>query len=317
MQYGQMERGGGYNFHGFTSVSREAVTAAYPRFNVILGHSTYELGLEIANQIPQINKVFYAFSIHYEQYDRTPYEELENNADRYVSLCNTLADEKSVDNLMAYLNTRLMGDVSHIFHVYDKQMSFYHNDVFQMSDHEVFLDIGAYNGDTIKLFLAETDGHYDKIIALEPDGESFLALNEYIAEERLRNVVVSKSGAWDKREELQFKTGNEQISSVDIGSAILNASDVITIHADRLDYLFETEDITFIKINYYQGIVEAIKGCEGILMSKHPKLAMDVGFDVYKVLELAEYIASLNLGYKLYLRFNRAMTSTFTLYAMV
>lgn len=307
----------GCDFHGMKALSRDEVIAKYPKFNVILGHSRYELGQELTAQIPQVNKVFYAFSIHYEQYDKVPYENIEAQADRFVNLCNIVEDEESVKNLMAYLNTKMTGDVSHILKVYNRQMSFYNNDVFKMSEHESFFDIGAYNGDTIKLFLEETNGRYDRIIALEPDDDSFLELNDYIARERLRNVITSKNGAWDRCEELQFKTGNEQISSVDTGDNILNASNVITIHADRIDYMFESENITFIKINYYEGITQAIKGCEGILKEQHPKLAMDVGFDIYKVLELAEYISSLNEGYRLYLRFNRAMSSTFTLYAAV
>ena len=59
-----------------------------------------------------------------------------------------------------------------------------------------------------------------------------------------------------------------------------------------------------------------MEGCEGILRGNHPKLAIDVGFDIYNVLKLTEYLASLEEGYKFYLRFNRAMSSTFTLYAV-
>ena len=184
-----------------------------------------------------------------------------------------------------------------------------------MSDREVFLDIGAYNGDTIKLFLEETDGKYKKIIALEPDDKSFLELNEYLARERIRNVVTSKTGAWNRQENLLFKTGNEQISSVDMGDNILKASNTITIYADRLDEIFGEEEISFIKINYYEGVLEAMEGCSGILKRCHPKLAIDVGFDIYNVLKLSELLTSLELGYRLYLRFNRAMSSTFTLYA--
>ena len=43
-------------------------------------------------------------------------------------------------------------------------------------------------------------------------------------------------------------------------------------------------------------------------------MAIDVGFDVYNVILFFEYVNSMNLNYKIYLRFNRAMSSTFTLY---
>lgn len=302
-------------FHGMQTKRLEQVTAEFPKFNVILGHSHYDKGRKLPEKIPQIQKVFYAFSIHYEQYEKVPYEQIEKEADRFVWLCSQVEDEQSVHNLMAYLNTKMTGNADYILDSYEKPMSFYNNDVFQMSDREVFLDIGAYNGDTIKLFLEETDGKYKKIIALEPDDKSFLELNEYLARERIRNVVTSKTGAWNRQENLLFKTGNEQISSVDMGDNILKASNTITIYADRLDEIFGEEEISFIKINYYEGVLEAMEGCSGILKSCHPKLAIDVGFDIYNVLKLSELLTSLELGYRLYLRFNRAMSSTFTLYA--
>lgn len=306
----------GETFHGKEVKTLEQIQQEYTEYNVILGHSRYELGENLKKNSDKVNKVFRAFSIHYEQYEKVPFSAIEKEADRFVWLCEHLEDEKSIENLLAYLNTKMTGDVAYILDAYKEQMNFYHNDVFNVNDREVFLDIGAYNGDTIKLFLNETDGKYCKIIAVEPDDKNFLELNEYIAEKRMKNVVTSKMGAWNRREDLRFKTGKEQISSVDTNDSILQQSEMITIHAERLDKIFDEEKISFIKINYYEGIVEAITGCEKIICENHPKLAMDVGFDIYKVLELAEYILSLDQEYCIYLRFNRAMSSTFTLYAI-
>lgn len=307
----------GMKFHGHTIKSREEIKREFPRFNVLLGHAGYDQGKELPKQMPQVSKVFYAFSIHYEQYEAVPYKCIVKEANRFVWLCNRVADEKSVDNLLAYLNTKMTRNVAHIINTHDKRMNFYRNDVYELSDQEVLLDIGAYTGDTIQLFLRETDNKYKKIIALEPDNKSFLELNEYIASKRLKNVTTSKLGAWDKEKDLVFKSGNEQISSVETGKHILADSDMAIIHASRLDEFFKAEGISIIKINYYEGVLEAIKGCEGILAANRPKLAIDVGFDIYNVLKLAEYIDSLDLGYQLYLRFNMPMSSTFTLYAKI
>lgn len=303
-------------FHGYPVLNREKLAERLPEFHVILGHSNYEKGEVLKREMPQVKKVFYAFSIHYEQYEKVPYEAISGEAERFCRLCERLEDKESVENLFAYLNTKMTGDVSYILDVFKNPMSFYHNDIFQMAEDEVFLDIGAYNGDTIRLFLEETGENYRKIIALEPDDKSFLELNEYLAKARVRNAVTSKNGAWNRQEDLLFKTGNEQISSVETGKHILKTSETVTIYADRLDAIYAEEEISFIKINYYEGVLEAIEGCEGILRRRHPKLAIDVGFDIYNVLKLTEYLYSIEEGYKFYLRFNRAMSSTFTLYAV-
>lgn len=303
------------DYNGLPIYDRKSVTEKFDSFNVILGHSRYELGEHIKEQIPNINKVFYAFSVSYKQYDKVPYSEIEQNADRFVKLCNDVADEQFVKNLLAYLNTKMTGDVSYIFDVYEKQMNFYNNDVFKVTQEEVLYDIGAYDGDTIRLFLEETDGKYKKIIALEPDDKSFLELNDYVAKNRMPDVITSKMGAWNCTADLKFESGNEQLSSVSVDGESSKPENFITIYAERIDKIFD-EPATCIKINYLDGVFEAIEGCEGIIRKYLPKLVMDVGFEIYNVLKLYEYIKGLDLGYKFYLRFNRAMTSPFTLYAV-
>ena len=83
-------------------------------------------------------------------------------------------------------------------------MSFFNNDVFTMTDHEVFLDIGAYNGDTIREFIVETDNKYEKIIAIEPDIKNYIELNKYLASNCLKNIIPSMIGAWNCIEQLSL-----------------------------------------------------------------------------------------------------------------
>ncbi|MCM1235834.1 MAG: hypothetical protein NC489_37560, partial [Ruminococcus flavefaciens] len=164
----------------------------------------------------------------------------------------------------------------------------------------------------IRLFLQATGGKYKKIISLEPDEENYLALSKYVAQNRLKNVVTSLLGAWNKKEDLYFSTGKEQSSAV-YKEKDKDTAQVITCYADRLDNIFD-EEITLIKINLSNGAKEGIEGCEGIIKKYKPKLAVVVGYDIYTVLWLFEYISSLNGNYKFYLRFNQSMPSTLTMY---
>lgn len=301
-------------YRNITIQDLSAIMQKYQKFNVILGHSNYEKGEKLYELSSQIQKVFYAFSIHYGQYELVPFASIEKESSRFVELCNQLADEASVQNLIAYLNTKMTGNVQYIFDVFKRSMNFYQNDVFVLSPEEIFLDIGAYNGDTIRLYLQATEGKYKKIIAMEPDESNYLALSRYIAQNRMKNVVTSLLGAWNQQKDLYFTTGKEQISSV-CSAQIPPAVGTVTCYADRIDHIFD-EEISFIKINYYEGVLEAIEGCENIIKKYHPKLAIDVGFDIYNVLLLFEYLSSLDIGYQFYLRFNRAMSSTFTMYVI-
>ena len=92
----------------------------------------------------------------------------------------------SRENLLVFLKTKLTGNADYIINRFSQEMSFFNNDVFTMTDHEVFLDIGAYNGDTIREFIVETDNKYEKIIAIEPDIKNYIELNKYLASNCLK-----------------------------------------------------------------------------------------------------------------------------------
>ena len=57
-------------------------------------------------------------------------------------------------------------------------------------------------------------------------------------------------------------------------------------------------------------------GAEKILTEHKPKLAIVVGFDEEMVLKVPQIIHSINPAYKFWLRFNRGMIATLTLYGM-
>lgn len=287
------------------------IVQQYKIFNVILGHSHYEKGRELCAKCSNIQSVFYAHGI-YGGSECVLYTQIEKESARFVKLCNHLADEASVKNLIVYLNTAMTGNVEYVLGIFKKSMNCYRNDVYTVGPNDVFLDIGAYDGDSIRLFLQATGGEYKKIISLEPDEENYLALCKYVAQNRLKNVVTSMLGAWNKKEDLCFSSGKEQSSGI---CTEKDATQIVTCYAERMDQIFD-EEITLIKINLSSGVIEGIEGCEGIIKKYRPKLAVVVGYDIYTVLWLFEYLSSLNVNYKFYLRFNRGMPSTLTMYVI-
>lgn len=303
-------------FHEIEVLNRKEVKARFEKFNVIMGHSWYELGKTIREEMPEIEHVFYGMTRYYHTFDEVPYHLIQENVQRYVKLTENLCDEKSVNCMIAYINAMVTGNIEYIFDMYEQEQTYFSNDIYKVTEDETFLDVGAYDGDTIQLFLR--DGgvqNYRKIIAVEPDSVNFLKLSDYVARESLKNVILSKMGAWKQKETLQFVENDEE-SIVRVENDFVSQKEGTTIYADRLDSLFLEENVSLIKINYCDGITEALVGCEKIIRKTHPKLALVVGFDLYKVLELTEYIVSLEENYKLYLRFNRAMPVTLTLYAV-
>lgn len=305
----------GMMMDGKNILSYSELIKKYAEVNIILGNSNYEKISMLENR-KGVNKVFYFFSINYGIYEKTPISDIQNNIDGFETVYQMLGDEISRENYMAFLKTRVSGNYRYILDVYKKECNFFRNDIFTIGENEVFLDVGAFDGDTIRIFLKENGGKYRAIYALEPDSINRNKLEKFIEDSQMQNVFVSDKGAWDKAEKLSFLSNLEQMSGV-IAEAHAE-DDGTSIIVDTLDTLFQySDDVTILKINYREGVKEALNGAKYILKNHKPKLAIVVGFDCQNIVSIPQLIKDINPDYKLYMRYNRGMISTLTLYGIV
>ena len=302
-------------FHNFQVHTYEYIQRKYETFNIIIGHSNYEKAA-IMEKRKEINKVFCLFSVNYNVFTKTSIEDIIAHSDEFEKVYDLFEDDESKNNYLALLKTRISGNVKYVLDVFKHEMNFFNNDVFVVSEQECYMDIGAYDGDTIRLFLQECHGKYDYIYALEPDEKNREKLEKYIKEQDLKNVIVTDKGAWKEKDTLRFLSNNEQISSV--ANQQDEENDVL-IYAEPIDTMFAyAKKVTLLKINYLSGVEEALLGGGQHILREHmPKLAITVGFNCENIRIIPQLIKEINPQYKLYLRYNRGMVSSLTLYATV
>lgn len=305
-------------FNGKPVISMSELGKKYTQVNIILGCSNYEK-MKCFEQLVFVNKVFYLFSYSYGIYEKTAFSEIAECINEFEKVGSVFADHMSYKNYIAFLKTRVSGNNSYIFEVFKKESNYFNNDIFQVDNNEVFLDIGAYDGDTIRLFLKENSGQYKYIYALEPDELNRNKLKNYIENDGLQNITVSGTVPWEQKGELHFVTNdNGQLSSLAFN--VNNKMEGIKggIKAEPLDTMFEYhEKITLIKINYLEGVKEALQGAKNILKAHQPKLAISVGFDCKNIRCIPLLIKEINPNYKIFLRYNRGTISTLMCYAIV
>lgn len=146
----------------------------------------------------------------------------------------------------------------------------------------IFINVGAYDGDTIRLFLKENQGNYKEIYALEPDKKTISELKNYVETENLKHVHLTTKGAWNCVEKLEFMADEEQLSGVAMETGV--ADNVTIIETDKLDDLFSYEEpVALIKVNYCYGVKEALAEAARLLTTYQPKLAIAVGFLAVKI----------------------------------
>lgn len=68
------------------------------------------------------------------------------------------------------------------------------SDILRLGKNENYLDLGAYNGDTIKEFLHFSGNEYGSITAVEPAPRNFKKLMEYT--KSMSNITLVNKGIW-------------------------------------------------------------------------------------------------------------------------
>lgn len=108
-----------------------------------------------------------------------------------------LADERSREVFAATVNFKLSGKLHWLRDYTDSRESVFET-YLKPTQHEHFVDLGAYNGDTIRELLSYTDGKYDSITALEPDKKTFKKLKKYVEQAQLEHIHIVNAGAWSE-----------------------------------------------------------------------------------------------------------------------
>jgi FkbM family methyltransferase len=174
--------------------------------------------------------------------------------------------------------------------------------LLSLGSHERFLDLGAYNGDTIREFLRLTDGKYAGITAMEPDVHNFKKLHEATA--LLPNVTLRPEASWNKACELTFsgKGGRNCGKKPDLPGKYTHLHSVPAIPMDSLN-----QDFTYVKMDVEGSEAETLNGMRNTLHRCHPKLLISAYHKTDDFITLPLLLEQLCPGYQMYLRRNRCL----------
>ena len=293
---------------GIPVLDIEEIRKKYNKINVDFGHSRYELADKICDEYLFIKKCFCLVNVCYGQWKRLYYDFVKEHMDEYLKSYELLTDQKSRECFTAYLNCKLSENYRYLLKYCDEQVSYFSNPFYQVSRSESYVDIGAYNGDTIREFLSVVNGDgYDQIFAIEPEDNSFDELSRYTREKRFDRIRLFKCGCWERNTTLRFDEGKE--------SSGINSEGTTELPVYKLDTLLDGCRVTLIKINFLKGVYETLLGAEEILRNQRPKLAITVGFDEWGIMNIPRLIKKINPHYKIYLRYAAAMPARLILFA--
>lgn len=221
-----------------------------------------------------------------EIFDRKFLEKNEENLNKAYSL---LADEKSKEVFKNYVNFEFSGKLEYLFKM-ESDISVPFNEYLKLDEHENFIDIGAYRGDTVEQFLRFTNGKYSNILAVEPDSKTYKKLIENCKAlknfEALNGAVSSTDGT------VEFSNVAGRQSTIGSG---------IEIPCYTLDKLQEKLVPTYIKIDAEGAEIDIINGGKNLISEYKPKIKIATYHKNSDIFEIPILLNNLNENYKIYM----------------
>ncbi|MCZ6502727.1 MAG: FkbM family methyltransferase [Gammaproteobacteria bacterium] len=154
------------------------------------------------------------------------------------------------------------------------------------------IDCGAYDGDTIRNLIAR-GYEFEKVIAFEPDPESFSRLDNYLQSNGLGEAI--NTGTYDR-------TGTIRFSNLGTGASHIDQRGEITIKVESLDSACKNFAPTLIKMDVEGAEAASIRGAENLISKYKPVLAISTYHKPDDLWILLLMIHQFDLNYHFYIR---------------
>jgi len=175
---------------------------------------------------------------------------------------------------------------------------YFDKDIIHYDNSETYVDIGAWDGDTIFSFLRNRQNKFQKIHAFELDRLNYQKLQKNIdlLDSCVKNkIILYNMGIWDKQDTIYYNEWNT-------GSKIDNLENGVEGHVDSLDHILSEENITFVKMDIEGAEIQALQGMKNIIQMKKPKMAVCVYHEPEHLWEVPLFLKQLVPEYKIYIR---------------
>ena len=221
-------------------------------------------------------------------------------ADEIQTVYDLWADEFSRTEFLAQLRWRLLGDFDSMANPVGGE-TYFPEDLFRMGTHEVFLDCGAFDGDTVASFLGVTHGRFSEIVSFEPDPENYKKLNRMVdglAATVRQRITTRQQAVGESNGIVRFDARGTDGSAIGSGD-----SEVDCIALDSVANSFDAP--TFIKMDIEGAEPSALLGASQTIGRHSPILAICAYHQQDHLWRIPALIHKLNPAYRLYLRPHR------------
>lgn len=232
----------------------------------------------------------------YTVFDRRA-KELKQRSYEFLWLYKRLEDYLSKRTLYAILLNWAFLDIDLVEKIKSPYADYYEPDIFPHNYKDVFVDVGAYNGDSISDYIRIYGRRYSKIFAYEISEKTCEVLRENM--QKFHDVIVRQKGVGREHGSMSMVEGQD--ASANRVEKSKGTSEG-TVEIVTLDEELEKEGVTFIKMDIEGAEQDALLGCQNILRNAKPKLAICTYHGHEDIWKVPAMIDAMNPEYKFYMR---------------
>jgi len=175
-------------------------------------------------------------------------------------------DDASRGEYLAQLRWRMLGDFNAMPDPVEHTI-YFPRELCPLTDSEVFVDCGAYDGDSIQSFLEEAKNNFTHIYGFEPDPANFVKLKETVSLLPKRDLISVRRAAVGATPGIVTFSGEGSEASR-VGTGDMEVECVV------LDEILAGTRPTYIKMDIEGSELEALTGARRIIERHSPVLAI-------------------------------------------
>lgn len=282
----------GHSFKGYKVLRYSEVCEKYKDFNVVLCFASHID--EVIDRIAEIDSEHTVFApdVPVAGGGLFTREYITENEEKFERAYSLLADEESKRVYKDILNFKVSGKIKYLLSSFCDKSKVY-SDILNLNEDEEIIDLGAYDGDTIREFTAATGGKYKHITALEPDKKSYKKLLKNT--DGMKNISTLNMGVWSKRDTLIFDAEAGRNSKLSAEGVSIEVTDIDSLNIAP----------TFIKADIEGSEMKALEGAEKTIKKYLPKLYICAYHRNEDLFALPLKIKELSEKYKIYFRHSK------------
>lgn len=275
----------GHSWNGYKVRKFSEICETYENFIILVAFGVHDT--------PTMNRL-YEMSKNYELYapdvpvvgeGAFDLEYFRKHREEFETAYSLMSDPLSRKVFECSLKYKISGKIEYLKEMESSPDEVYEN-LLKLGQNEVYADLGAYDGDTIREFLRY--GGAKRIIALEPDAKNFKKLLK-----KTEGVEAYNAGAWCEDTKLPFATRGGRNSKVG-GDTLIDMR--------SLDSVLSGDFATYIKLDVEGAEYEALLGAKETIVKNKPRIFCAVYHRNEDLFKIPLLIHRLNPEYKLYLR---------------